>query len=322
VGARSFAYAIGLKKSAQAPLPVISIGNLSAGGTGKTPATAYVAKGLFERGFKPAVLTRGYGADQNDGQSDEARELARSVPSMPIIVNPNRTHGAQLAKQRDCNVAVLDDGFQHWQLKRDLDIVLIDATRAFESAHRLPWGYLRESRSALRRTGIVLLTRADQVSGPELEARTKAVRQYVNKSCLVLQAEHKPAHLRKLGENAEVSPDTLKGRAVWAACGLGNPGAFFKTVAMSGASIKGTQVFADHHAFTVADCAKVCAAAKSGDAELVLITEKDAAKWESFATQLAQEKIEIWVLSVEFQLTSPNQASEFWGRIEQAIRDQ
>ena len=169
-----------LTTAQRAPLPVICVGNLTAGGTGKTPATIFLAHELCRRGRRPAVLMRGYKAQG----ADEAAEVERALraQNVPVILNSNRLVGAQEAQRRGCDTVLLDDGFQHWALQRDLDIVLVDATAPFgapggDEGRVLPHGYLREKPAALARAGVVILTRSDCVPPErvqELSARLRA----------------------------------------------------------------------------------------------------------------------------------------------------
>ncbi|MFW6062423.1 MAG: tetraacyldisaccharide 4'-kinase, partial [Planctomycetota bacterium] len=165
--ARRRAYRAGLLGSVGVDVPVICVGNLTAGGTGKTPMVAWVIRELDAAGKTPAVLSRGYKAV--DGQSDEA-ELLKAVCRVPVVMDPDRVAGARRAIEGGADVLVMDDGFQHRRLRRDLDIVLIDATNPFGFDHVLPRGLLREPPSALRYAGAVVVTRSDMISAEQLDA--------------------------------------------------------------------------------------------------------------------------------------------------------
>ncbi len=237
------------------PFPVVSVGNLTFGGTGKTPFVVHVCRALIARGKRPAILSRGY------GNNDEGRVLARWLPDVPQGINPDRFAGGQaLSGQADC--FVLDDGFQHMPLARELDVVLIDATRPFGGGHCPPGGRLREPLQALERAGLVVITRADLVSRDELGAVMRKVREYA--IAPVATGRFRPT-----------VPTSLVGLDVTVACGIGNPRAFVATVEQLGARVIDTRFFRDHHAFDARDARQL--AARAGP---VVVTEKDAVKLE------------------------------------------
>jgi len=204
-----------------APLPTIVIGNITVGGTGKTPMTLYLGERLARLGEKPAVLMRGY-----KGQaSDEAREIQNALKrySVPIVIGSNRLNSAILARERGCSVALLDDGFQHWRLNRDLDIVLIDASRPFGGGHLLPQGRLREPLSGLARAGAVVITRADSVSAAGLSAlKTQLARWAPTASVAVTR--HRPAGLKEISGEGRLLPLARLNEGIFSpVCGIGNP---------------------------------------------------------------------------------------------------
>ncbi|MCA8925488.1 MAG: tetraacyldisaccharide 4'-kinase, partial [Planctomycetes bacterium] len=177
VRARNWAYARGLLRAHAAPLPVISVGNLTAGGTGKTPLVIALAQALLARGLRVAVLARGYGAARDGELNDELREIAERVPQALLVPGRDRVRSAERAALRGADVILLDDGFQHRRLRRDLDLVLVDCTDPWGPAGVLPRGLLREPRGGIRRADWVILTRAEQA--PErvapLEAEVRAL---------------------------------------------------------------------------------------------------------------------------------------------------
>lgn len=278
------------------PLPAICVGNITTGGTGKTPASAYVARGLVGRGRKPAVLMRGY----KDQGRDEAAELNAaladlSLPS-PVIVNSDRLAGARLAKEKGCDCVVLDDGFQHWRLKRDLDIVLIDATDPFSQHRLLPYGKLREHPRGLARAGALIVTRSDCVSAENLAKLKTELAAYAPRAIVAL-ARHAPNGARAL--NGVAAPP-IKGLKISAACGIGNPDAFRQTLASLGATVADFVAFPDHHHFTQHDIDALVAQAKSANVAALVVTEKDSAKLS--ALKLPAD-IPVVALSVKFEVT-------------------
>lgn len=227
----------------KAPLPVICIGNLTVGGTGKTPASKYFARGLVERGRKPAVLMRGY----REQASDEAREVENAVKELgvPVLIGGDRYASALKAKEMGRDCVLLDDGFQHWRLARNIDIVLIDATNPFGGGHLIPRGRLREPVTGLERAGVVILTRSDQITSEELE-RLKKVLGTLAPKAVVARACHAPVSLSDLRDNSPRELTSLDGADVNALCGVGNPDGFIKTLYSLNANVRGVFSYRDH----------------------------------------------------------------------------
>ncbi len=272
------------------PVPVISIGNLSSGGTGKTPMAALVAKRLQSEGRRVVVLSRGYrgegsGAPRvvSDGErvllgpeaaGDEPALLARLLPGVPVVVGKDRRESGRLALERFApGVIVLDDALQFWQLHRDLDIVLLDARRPFDNGHVLPRGLLREPPSHLARAGIVVLTRADRVPQEALEA-TRARVAVLARRADVFTARHAPITWVRARDNAVEPKDALEGRDVFAFAGIADAGSFVATVEALGARTLQMRDLGDHHVYTGADVAALSAAR----CDAAVTTEKDLVK--------------------------------------------
>lgn len=254
-------------------VPVISVGNLTVGGTGKTPMTVWICERLLERGRKPAVLSRGYKAES--GFSDELMLISRRLPSVVAIANANRYAAGQLAiEQYGAQAVVLDDGFQHRRVGRDLDLVLIDATRPFGFGHVLPRGLLREPLRNLQRAEAVVLTRSDQASERELDEITRQVAT-LNPTAPVLRAVHRPAGFFDL-EGRPV--DLPAGSRIGALAGIARPGAFLKTLETLGNVPHDVVDFADHHVYTEQDAGELAAWAQRERYEALVTTEKDAVK--------------------------------------------
>ncbi len=251
----------------RAGIPVICVGNLTVGGTGKTPMVGWVIEVLKKAGKHPAILTRGYGRD-------EPRLLEKLGVS--VVAEPDRVKGASLAKEKGADVLVMDHGFQHLRLARDLDIVLVDATDPWGGGHLLPWGKLREPKEALGRAGAVVITRADQVASEALRLLREEITRLAP-AALAAEAVHQP-----------VGGEDLRGKRVLAVCGIGNPEAFRGTLEGLGAQVT-LKAFPDHHAYTEADVAAVNALG----AETVVITEKDAVKLEGIPGASIWKKLSI-----------------------------
>jgi tetraacyldisaccharide 4'-kinase len=275
VSLRNLAFDRGWKHAGRAAVPVVAIGNLTVGGTGKTPTVEWVARWYRERQLRVAILSRGYG--QAGGMNDEGRVLEENLPDVPHLQDADRLRLAQIAvEELESQLLVLDDGFQHRRLRRDLDVVLLDALDPFGLGRLLPRGLLREPVSALRRAGVVVLSRADLIAGPE----RRAIRAQAERRAGPLrwvEARHAPRDLT--GADGTADPlSGLAGRAVAAFCGIGNPEGFRRTLQSLGVELRGFRVFPDHHAYTAADVAGLASWVKGTGAELALTTQKDSVK--------------------------------------------
>jgi tetraacyldisaccharide 4'-kinase len=270
---RNAAFDRGWKTIHRVPVPVIGVGNLTLGGTGKTPAVEYIAGMYHARGLRVAVLSRGYGG--RTGPNDEAMVLAANIPNVPHLQGKNRVELARRAvAELRSEVLVLDDGFQHRRLHRDLDVLLVDTTRPPMADRLFPGGTLREPATGLRRAGAILLTRCDQAEPrPTVEWLS---RRFPGRP--VATSVHEPRDLvRTDGEPEAVA--SLRGKPVAAVSGIGNPAAFRKTLATLGAEVVAERVFPDHHAYSPADEAglRVWAASLPAGATVVT-TQKDLVK--------------------------------------------
>ncbi len=298
----------------QAPLPVISVGNLTVGGTGKTPMVIEIVRRLRGLGRRPAILTRGYRA--RPGQvADEVLELREALPDVPVIANPDRLAGAETARiQHDADCAVLDDGFQHRRLARNLDIVLIDALNPWGGGALLPAGRLREPLSSLRRAHLFVLTRTNQASPAELEQTTATLRQHAGDRPLVHAAVEAEALVYRDGRRA--TPPDLAGRRVLAVCGIGNPRTFLRLVATLRGSDGPARVFPDHHSFSVTDADALSVAARRAGAEVVVTTRKDWGKlaplWPDLGVPLAR---------LDVRLTLSGAVAELDARLRKAVEN-
>jgi tetraacyldisaccharide 4'-kinase len=273
-------------------IPVVSIGNLTAGGTGKTPCVEYVARFYRCLGLRVAILSRGYGA--GNGPNDEARLLEENLAGVPHLQGPNRVALAATAvEELESQVLILDDGFQHRRLARELDLVLIDATSPWGHGHLLPRGLLREPKSGLRRAGLVVLTRCDLVSRQERGRLREEIARFAPDS-EVAQTEHRPREwLNGAGQTASL--EMTVGRPVVAFCGIGNPEAFRHTLKRMGAAPDDFRTFPDHHAYTQADIdsLRIWAGGQAKDAILVT-TQKDLVKLRE--ARLGER--ELWALRI------------------------
>lgn len=292
VWARNAGYNSGLLRAGRLPCRVVCVGNLSVGGTGKTPTVLALAGAAADAGLRVAVLLRGYGREGrgvrvvSDGRrvqlswreaGDEAVLLARRLGGVPVVVGEDRVAAGRVIVERfDPQIIFLDDGFQHRRLHRDADLVLLDSTDPFGGS-LLPRGRLREPIGALRRATAVLLTRADQGGDPEAVRRRVAA---VAPDCPVGRAILRPLCLRDLTAGSRRPVAELRGRRVLAVSGIGNPESFHRTLQDSGAILAGRLVYPDHHAFSEEDRRRMGDVARRSEANWIVTTEKDAVRLE------------------------------------------
>lgn len=281
-GLRNRLYDFGLRPILRADAPVVSVGNLTLGGTGKTPAVEYIARFYGTLGRRPAILSRGYGS--SGGPNDEAKMLRQNLPEVPHLQGANRY---LLAKQAvascGADVLILDDGFQHRRLHRDLDIVMLDATNPWGHGRLFPRGTLREPPSALRRAHLICLTRCDLVGGASLRELLEEIADLAPQAP-TLTSCHEPLGLLSPsrstnGSAALLGLDALRQRPVAAFCGIGNPEAFRRTLLRLGAELRAFQSFPDHHLYAKSDleALRQWAAGLPRDA-LLVTTQKDLVK--------------------------------------------
>lgn len=265
--------------------PVISVGNLSAGGTGKTPMVRWVVGTLRELGHLPAVAMRGYKAEPGR-PSDEEREHREALPGVPVVARPDRAEGLRklfASPEGDgVDCVVLDDGFQHRRLARDLDIVLVDASRPPDRDALLPRGFLREPLDSLRRAHACVLTHAELVSPERLAGLAGLVLRFLPDGSPVAVAEHRWTHLRRVGCSDEPVA-WLAGRRVVAVCAIGHPRAFLKGLEEVGAELLGSLCLPDHHAFGPRTVRRLQATIESCRPEAVVMTAKDLTKLDSWS---------------------------------------
>lgn len=271
--------------------PVISVGNLSVGGTGKTPMVAFLVGALLGAGHRPCIAMRGY---KGEGDSDEAAEYRRMFPGVPVVARANRTLGLiQLfgaehqrgGAHSDC--IVLDDGFQHRQIARDLDIVLIDATRDPFMDRLLPAGWLREPVRSLKRADWVALTHAESVQPADLTALDRRIAGVRGRGAeSVARHAWKDLAVAERGAERREAVSWLAGKRVLAVCAIGNPGPFLAAARkVTGGALAGEIVLPDHDAYSAATVARVLARAGEIRAQVILVTEKD---WSKLAA------VEVW----------------------------
>jgi tetraacyldisaccharide 4'-kinase len=273
---RNWLFDVGWKECRRVAVPVISVGNLTLGGTGKTPCVDYVARFYRRMDLRVAILSRGYGSAE--GRNDEALVLEENLPDVPHLQGADRAALAETAvTELESEVLVLDDGFQHRRLARDLDLVLLDATDPWGLGHLFPHGLLRERPASLRRASAVLLTRCDQVPA-EKRLRLRTTVNQLAPGVPVIETRHRPVALVN-GDGEKAGLEALTRRPVAAFCGLGNPQAFRRTLDGLGATIVSFRTFPDHHPYSRADVEELRAWARRLPADgIVVTTQKDLVK--------------------------------------------
>jgi len=286
------AYNWGVRRRHRLPVPVVSVGNLTFGGTGKTPAVEAVCRMLIRLGKRVVVLSRGHGGTASgplivsDGSSikagaaecgDEPVALARTLDGVPIVVGKDRRKSGDLAcRQFKPDVILLDDGFQYWQLRRDLDIVIVDALRPFGSGYVMPMGDLREPRGGLRRAGVVLLNGACGLGRREAYELERQIAQLAP-GALILRCARRAGSL--IGpDGAALAPEWLSGKGVVAFCGIGRPESFFQMLESLGANVCERLGFPDHHRYTLDDLELIESTRRTAGAEALVTTAKDRAR--------------------------------------------
>ncbi|MDQ5984384.1 MAG: Tetraacyldisaccharide 4'-kinase [Syntrophus sp. SKADARSKE-3] len=277
------------------PCPVISVGNITVGGTGKTPAVIMIARMLSDQGRRPAVLSRGYGGATrapvniaSDGKSilmtpedagDEPVLMARKLPDIPVLTGPGRYFTGKAAIDRfGVDVLVLDDAFQHRKIHRDINILLLDSHSPVGNGLTLPAGPLREPLSALRRADIIIATGMTDGLHPSAAIPDILKKEAPKRSVPVFHGSHCPVDLVWATSGESVPLDALQGRKILAFSGIARPDGFRRTIEAAGGRITSFLTYADHHAYTERDIYDINSAARRDEAEFIVTTEKDGVK--------------------------------------------
>ena len=275
VRVRNALYDHHLLRSHHANAVILSVGNLTTGGTGKTPLVVWLCRRVRHKGLACAILTRGYRTQKGE-LSDEPALLAAQCPETPVVVNPDRVAGAAEAiRSHGAQVLVMDDGFQHRRLARGLDIVAFDATVPF-GVGPFPAGLLREPVAGLKRAHAVVLTRCDQASEEALSRIEEETRR-IKRNLVIARSIHAPTAVRT-ADGTAIPLGQMHGKRVFAFCGIGNPHAFFRTIDRLGATVIGSRAFDDHHRYTADDLKAICRQAREQQVTRVLTTQKDWTK--------------------------------------------
>lgn len=292
IAARDILYRSGILKAVRVPLRVVSVGNIALGGTGKTPCTIMLARLMKDSlGTDPAILIRGYGWD-------EQAMVKAKVADIPLVVGKDRVVSCHKAvKLYGSDTAILDDGFQHRRLARDLDIVLVDAARPFGNGHLFPRGVLREGPRALGRAGVIVLTKADK-QGASLEAAHAAVRR-VNRTAAIIEAVHRPLGYYDMHVRKDLAVGYARGKRVILLSAIGDPEYFEETVRSLGAEVVEHCVYPDHHDYTARDIASVKRRCDERRFDLLITTEKDMVKLNRLGLHLSGYPVLALIIAME-----------------------
>ncbi len=317
LGIVKFLYRKRILKVHRLPAPVVSVGNLTWGGTGKTPLVMHLALALKKRGFKPAVLTRGYGGD-------EVELMRRRLDSIPVVAGPDRfASGRRAVEQFGADLLLLDDGFQQWRIAKDLDILAIDATAPFGNGRLIPRGTLREPKEEAARADWIVVTKANRKL-QEWTALEEELRR-IHPGVAILKADHRPVGLAGWPSGRSVSLDLLKGERICTLAGIARPDSFEETVKRLGAEVILKVRVRDHHPYTVAELLRIFGRCRRHRIRRIVTTAKDAVRFPSaLADQLGADLkgmapppfgggVELWVLEIALEFESDE--SELLDRI-------
>ncbi|MCX5849108.1 MAG: tetraacyldisaccharide 4'-kinase [Deltaproteobacteria bacterium] len=307
---RNWLYDKRILKETALPCLVISVGNITVGGTGKTPCVIMLAQMLRENGFKPAVISRGYGGEKinpvnivSDGREilldsriagDEPFLIAQELKNIPVLTGAKRIlTGKTAVNQFGANVLICDDAMQHRQIFRDINLVLLDSRSLSEKNHILPRGRLREPMTELKRASAIVITRTDEaIETGQIEKLFPA------EKIPVFRSIHKPNDIIKGDYRARKQVSELKGKKVCAFCGIANPNSFRKTLSDAGAQVLSFDVFPDHHSYSKNELEKIRNRFIDCQADFIVSTQKDGARLQNFPEFLNM----IYILRIEMEI--------------------
>lgn len=286
---------------------MISVGNLTVGGSGKTPLVAWLARYLQARGFKPCILSRGYGREKEEEilllkggegpydykkSGDEPTLLAQKLPGVIVALGACRYAAAQAALDKfPIDLFLLDDAFQHQRLARDLNILLLDSTNPWGNGHLLPRGSLRETKESLSRADLIILTKAEK--DKDYQTLVQELKGW-NSAAPVLMSGYKSSALWQVQGSATLTPHELFDKNVLAFAGIAGPRSFFKTLNSLGAKIIKYITYPDHYPYNLRDISEIVKAAEAVEADFIVTTEKDAVRLEGMTLPFP-----FWTLAIE-----------------------
>jgi tetraacyldisaccharide 4'-kinase len=313
---RNVLYDHKILKAQKLPRPVISIGNIQMGGSGKTPFTVMLLKLLQQHSLKVAVLTRGYKRKSQDNRiltferfqtfqrlsdiGDEPALILQNLKDGILGVGANRHRvGQEVLQQYPADIFLLDDGFQHRRLHRDLNICLIDVSRWAKHPFLFPFSYLRDIKSSLRRADIIILTKFEQISPTVEVLKSRLEKEY---PVPVLKGRYVFESLMRLSNEEKIEPGKILSTKVAAFCGIANPGNFFDLLKHSKFEVVFKKTFPDHYNYQFKDIEKIARSAAMAGAKWLIVTEKDAVKLKSLLSSQVDLGRNFLVLSISFYL--------------------
>lgn len=309
-----FLYKVRILKSYRPQCKVISVGNITLGGTGKTPMVLAIARRLKDSGKKLAILIRGYKGDAKRATSDEVELLKKHLPDVPVLVGRDRIRTAKEAiNSYEADIILLDDGFQHWRLGRDIDILTLDVRNPFGNEKLIPRGLLREPIFSLKRADICVLTKVgcdgDSIAKAQgLKNRLSTI----NKDAAVFNSSYIPNALYDISDGKPISMSEIDGKNIALICAIGDPESFEDSVKSLGARVTLRYYFLDHHKYTEAELSAVLDECRKKDIDTIVTTEKDVPRLAQSVKRKAQNGVRFLALGVELKIDNEER---FFGRL-------
>lgn len=308
-----------LKKPCRLNCKVISVGNITWGGTGKTILVEFIARYLKQKEHKVAILSRGYKRKTVDSRKlgidissmgDEPYMLSQKLRDVPIIVDTDRVRAAKVAiRDYAVDAVILDDGFQQWKIKKDLEIVVIDTKCPLGNRHMIPRGILREPLSSLSRADIFVLTKTDLVADT---SQIKDFLRKINLKAIILESVHKPVGFYRIDNPEELlSLDILKGKTATLFSGIGDPGSFESLIKSLRANVGLSFRFPDHHRYSHKDLDNIFKNSQNKHSDIMITTEKDAVKL--LTLPVTSYPLPVFVLRIEIIITKDEE--RFYNRL-------
>ncbi len=311
--ARAGMYACNILPVYRSSQKVISVGNVVMGGVGKTPLVAFLARGIVVRGARPVVITRGY-MPRRGAESDEVRMLQEMFPGLEVYAGADRVSSIKKAERMGGQaVCILDDGFQHWRVARDLNIVVVDAAFPFGNHCLLPRGVLREPLASLSRADIIVISRVDAQGAQAQQVRNTCLKW--NPAALIVEAVQRPSGITNLVSGEKRADFSLIQTDVGMLCAIGSPEHFRSSLERLGAVVKKDIAFRDHHLYTKEEIGAIVKECRSLALRTIVTTHKDAVKLRPLFC--GDEGIDIFVLDVEIKIVHGE--NEFFSRIDRLL---
>lgn len=316
---RSKCYNAGILKSTKLSVPVISVGNITLGGVGKTPFVELIAKYLKTKNKKVAILSRGYGAKKRKNNSstkiieynDEHLVLSENLEGVPNIINSNRALGGKIAiEKHNVDCLLLDDGFQHLKLKRSLDIVIINSLNPFGFENVIPRGFLREPLKNIERANLFIITHTNLCTPDEIDLIRNRLKS-INNRVPIIESIHHPLQIEELGSETTEDVSWLSGKKIYSLSAIGCPESFSKSLIKLEAVIVKSRIFPDHHLYTNEELENVINEAKQLGVDTIITTQKDKVKMvKTLNKRDKTSKIPIKVLKIEAKVVRNMEAFE------------